>query len=416
MWGRRAVVLLMATASCAAQTLSYQPAWNLFSPEQDIEIGQQAEARVLRELPVLHNPTAEAFISQLGARLGSQVPGPRFRFNFSIVDEKAVNAIALPGGPIFVNLGTICAAASEAQLAGLIAHEESHVELRHSTAMVSKEEAQSVPLGTLGGTFGTSVGGLGRLGAAMVASGEFLGYSRAMEKEADAFGTGLMNAAGYDPREMARFFASLDAQGGVSSMQFLSDHPDPGNRRAAISAELAKLGNRSPYREDSPAFNQMQDLICTGSVPRLAPPQQFSFEGTALTPPREWSVYGAQTSLLTLAPADGFGGEDEDNLVRGTIMSIFQGTEGKLIENLHRANPRLHEVAHSRGTIRVEGVSGTTALFTNVNAFNVQETDRLVIVPRPNGQLLYLICIAPTSEFGRYSVVFDQLVASMKLQ
>ncbi len=259
---RFAAVLLVLAA--AQSSRYYKPGWNLFSPQQDVAYGRQAEAAALRQLPLLHDAAAQQYLAALGDKLARHLSGLRFPYRFHIVRRKAVNAFALPGGPIFLYTGTICFARNEAQLAGVLAHEESHVALRHSTAMASKQYAASIPLGILGGLIGNAAGGLAQLGAKFAVGSVFLKYSRDMESQADALGAQDMNAAGYDPRQMAQFFERLEAQPGGGGVQFLSDHPNPGHRMAAVEAEIPTLGPHPPYTNDSAAFRRLHAALCGG--------------------------------------------------------------------------------------------------------------------------------------------------------
>ncbi len=257
-------LLLWLLAVRAAQTSYYKPGWNLFSAQQDVGFGRQAEAAALRQLPMLGAPQAQSYVAGLGDKLAHHMPGPPFPYRFHIVSQKSVNAFALPGGPVFVNVGAICFARNEAQLAGVLAHEESHVSLRHSTAMASKQYAAQIPLTILGGLLGNAAGGLAQLGAKFAVGSVFLKYSRDMESQADALGAQVMNAAGYDPRQMAQFFEALEAQPGGNAIQFLSDHPNPGNRLTAVETEIPTLGPHPPYQNDSEAFRRIHAALCGG--------------------------------------------------------------------------------------------------------------------------------------------------------
>jgi hypothetical protein len=394
-----------------AQTSYYHPGWNLFSPQQDVALGQQAEAQELRQLPIVHNSADGRYLTQLGDKLASHMPGPRFPFNFHLVAQKDINAFALPGGPVFVNVGAVCAARNEAQLAGVVAHEESHVALRHSTSMASKKEAISVPLGILGGIFNSGAGQLANLGAQMLVGGVFLKYSRDMESQADALGAQVMNASGYDPRQMAQFFESLEAQGGSNAAQFLSDHPSPGNREAAVTQEIPTLGEHPPYVTNTPAFQGFQASLCHGSAP-AGGGNTVRFQGYQLQPPPGWSVYGDQTSQLTLAPANGLSNDGgQTTIVRGTIVSTYGGSLDQLITELRRSNPDLRADPGERA--QAGGLSGTSVMLHNRNAAGVPETDQIVFLPNNDQSALYFIFIAPSAEFSRYRSTFNAILASL---
>lgn len=418
---RLLVLLCFLPGLASAQTSYYKPNWTLFSPEQDVQMGQQAEQQELKQLPILHDPAAENYITQLGQKLASHMPGPKFPFSFHIVNQKDINAFALPGGPIFVNLGAICAAKNEAQLAGVMAHEESHVAQRHSSSMLSKKQAASVPLSILGGLFGSGTGRLLNLGAQLAVGSVFLKYSRDMESQADALGAQVMSDSGYDPRQMAQFFETLEAQGGGGSVQFLSDHPNPGNRTAAIEKEIPTLGPHPPYQDDSPAFDRIHSDLCNGSVPKklasgaAAGVQQVTVGGVAMAVPPGWQVYGDQTSQLTLAPANGISGSgDQTQVVRGAIVSTFQGSLDALIGQLRQGNPQLRPLAGTSSSPNVAGTTASAIQLSNQTPQNSAETDWLVLLPRPGADSVYWVFVAPSAEFRRDQTTFEGILRSAK--
>ena len=160
---------------------------------------------------------------------------PEFRYSFKVVNVREINAFALPGGPMYVNRGMIEAAHTEGEVAGVMAHELSHVVLRHGTAQATK--ATKYEIGTL---FGAVVGSIigGNVGSAVAQGTQFglgtafLRFSREFERQADLLGSHIMAAAGYDPLEMASMFKTIEKQGGSGGPQWLSDHPNPGDRYA----------------------------------------------------------------------------------------------------------------------------------------------------------------------------------------
>jgi len=144
----------------------YQPTRgsNAFSQEQEIQAGQEASADVLKKMPVLpEDDPVTQYVQRLGAQLTAHAPGDPWPYHFHVVNQKEINAFALPGGPIFVNMGTIQAADNEAQLAGVMAHEISHVVQRHATRAATKQMKVQMPLQILGALLGRS--SLGQLAA-----------------------------------------------------------------------------------------------------------------------------------------------------------------------------------------------------------------------------------------------------------
>ncbi len=248
----RRVAAVLALSSLGLATPA--AALNLFSPQQDVEIGRRAAADAERRLRIVRDPVAEGYVNAVVQRLAAVAPGPRFAYRARIVDSPEINAFALPGGYVYVNRGLLGAVRSEDELAGVLAHEISHVAERHGTSQASKAYGAQLGVGLLGQILG---GRNNRLSAAEQIVGGlglnalFLKFSRNAESEADHVGAATMARAGYNPLAMASFFDLLAAQqrsnpGAVS--RFFSDHPAPANRAAAIRAEAARLsaGRRAP--------------------------------------------------------------------------------------------------------------------------------------------------------------------------
>src|SRR5256712_5319750 len=217
---------------------------NRFKPADDVRLGRQAAAEAEQQFPLLRDAEVTAFVESVGQRLVASIPPefrhPEFRFYFKVINASDINAFALPGGPMFVNRGMIEAARTEGEMAGVMAHELSHVALRHGTAQATKAQKYQVGAG-VAGILGTIFGGpgLGQVAQAPFAV-SFLRFSREYETEADLLGARIMANAGYDPRDLANVFRTIQAQGGGGG-GFLSDHPSPANRYARINQEAQSL-------------------------------------------------------------------------------------------------------------------------------------------------------------------------------
>ncbi len=252
MYRRLAVLsICFVFSACAARKPGQpiQPGFNMFSKQQDMEVGKEAAAKVEQQYEVVRDQRLQDYIRQVGGRL-ARTPSAvdsGFPFSFTLLNVKEVNAFALPGGPTFVFTGLINSADNEAQLAGVLAHEISHVILRHGTNQASKANLLQIPAALAGAALGDSAKArLVELGLGAGMTGMFLHFSRTDESQADAMGARIMSEAGYNPIEMAHFFEKLEAQGGPGVPQFLSDHPNPGNRVKAVEAEIRALPQR-PY-------------------------------------------------------------------------------------------------------------------------------------------------------------------------
>src|SRR5581483_10820371 len=123
-----AVAALASGAPMLHASAEFTPCKNNFTPQQQIELGDKAKEQVYKAMPVLPDSSpVTQYIQRLGRKLVAAAPGQKWPYNFHVTDVAEINAFALPGGSVFVNLGTIQAAQSEAQLAGVMAHEISHV-------------------------------------------------------------------------------------------------------------------------------------------------------------------------------------------------------------------------------------------------------------------------------------------------
>src|SRR5262245_11565271 len=267
-----AVILAFTLAVPAfADRTQLKPGFNLFSPAQDVEMGRQVSREAEAQLPIMNDRQATAYLNSLGRQLASRAPNSgQYPFQFKIVNDKSINAFALPGGFIYVNRGTFDAAANEAQLAGVIAHEIGHVVLRHGTNQASKAYAAQAPLALLGGVLGSnSVGSvIAQLGIGFGVNSLLLKNSRDAERQADLMGTQILYDAGYDPRQMAQFFERLQAESKGRAIQFFSDHPNPENRIGSVNNEVAKLGARSGARLDSPDFQEVKRTLASAPESR----------------------------------------------------------------------------------------------------------------------------------------------------
>src|SRR5436309_961809 len=201
-----ALALLLLPLAATGQTRIVAPK-NKYKISDDVQVGRQAAQQVYQQMPMLNDSAVRAYVNSVGQRLAAAIPPeyqhPEFRFTFDVVDARDINAFALPGGPMFVNRGMIEAADTEGEMAGVMAHEMSHVALRHVTAQAT--ETQKYQIGSvlgqlagavIGGGIGQVIGGASQVGFGLGA----LKYSRGYEKQADILGAQIMARASDDPR------------------------------------------------------------------------------------------------------------------------------------------------------------------------------------------------------------------------
>lgn len=261
-----AVLLVGASTQSAWARFQPQSCKNSFTEQQEITEGGKVAAEVFKQMPVLPDSSpVSQYVRQLGAKLVAVAPGYKWPYNFHVVASEEINAFALPGGAMFVNLGTIQAAETEAQLAGVMAHEISHVVMRHSTCNLTKQQTIGTwaGLGQMVAGIALGNGALGSManqGIGMVTGLGFLRMSRDYEKQADLLGAGILYDAGYDPRGLPQFFETIQAKYGEGGAQIFSDHPNPGNRTQYVNAEIATFPPRPNATVTSPEFTKIRAL------------------------------------------------------------------------------------------------------------------------------------------------------------
>lgn len=448
---------LQAPAGSKSQP-KFKPGINFFSPEQDVEMGRQSAEQIMRETPMLDDPQISSYISQLGTKLAAKAAGEKFPYNFRTVATREINAFALPGGYLFVNAGTIAAARNEGELAGVMAHEIAHAALRHGTSQASKQRIAQMGLGILGtlasGGEGADLGGavsaIGGLGANLL----FLKNGRTAEKQADLEGARIIAEAGYDPRDMANFFKTLQAEGGQRTPEMLSDHPDPGNRIEYIMAEIPNLPVATNPVHTSPEFEQVKARL-TGRAPQLSatsqlrrigkdpahlelgvrPPRpagQFkgfqSEDGSfALQVPSNWDTLRANQSNYIFAPKGAYGkmpnqSEDSMMVTHGIFVGAMEVRQGDLasatrafIQRQLETNADFQQLGQMKETT-LAGQQALAAAVAGPSAINgVAEIDVTYTTVTADGRMFYIITIAPEDEAEAYKVAFQQILRSLRL-
>lgn len=272
-----AVVAMSPVLLYAIGNLNFKPGFNLFSRAQDVELGRKASGEINSQVPLIKDRQVVNYVNQLGKRLAQSAPnqssGVRYDWTFHVVNSSEINAFALPGGFIYINRGAIEAAQDEAQIAGVIAHEEGHVVMRHGTHQASEMMLAQAPLSILGGLLGQSSSlavQLAKLGINFGVNSILLRNSRDAEAQADEVGTYILYHAGYDPYAMAQFFEIIQKKYPQQTIQFFSDHPNPGNRIKNVDREIPLLGPKRKWKTNSPEFDAVKKRL--GEMPPAPKP------------------------------------------------------------------------------------------------------------------------------------------------
>jgi Zn-dependent protease with chaperone function len=464
--GTAITVALIAVGSCFAELRQLRPGFNLFSTQQDVQIGKEAVAEMSRQLPMARNPEVDRYLNVLLGKLEQsryarslESDGSRaamFPFQIRAVASKPVNAFSLPGGPIFVNTGAIVAAENEAQLAGVIAHEMSHIVLRHPTNQASKRNLVALPALLASALAGDSLlGHLAQIGIGFTANSALLKFSRTDEAEADYNGAEIMADAGYDPRELARFFENLEAKTGRGDVlvQFLSDHPNPGNRKAATEDEIRQMPRRTYATDETGQFSRIREVArrvptpaptheatengpAARNIPPGVPPgarpsaQLRTYDGRSysLSYPGNWQVHAATSrgDSVTIAPGEGlvpgagghvsigYGMEVSYYVPEGRGAELERDTDA-LIRRLQQTNAEMRNGREPRSILVAGETALLSTLYSRSSYRNEREVDVLVTAVRPRG-LFYIVFIAPESEFDSVQKTFEEVVKSVRFE
>jgi len=448
---------LVMPLSLVAQTqIKYHS--NRYSPQDDVKVGLQAAQEAEQQFPLLRDESVNGYVERVGQRLASAIPSefqhPEFRYYFKVVNASDINAFALPGGPMYVNRGMIQAANNEGEMAGVMCHELSHVALRHGTAQATKAQKYSI-LSGIAGIAGTILGGQGVGQLAQLPFGVyFLKFSREYETEADVLGARICANAGYDPRDLANMFKTIERQGGGGG-GFLSDHPSPKDRYARINQEAQYLRVNNPIR-DTRDFARVQERLRgypraqtmaeiarsgqrnpvgdnTGNYPSNVPAGRVEYPSNryqsygifngnvSVSVPNNWrqinegnsvwfvpeGAYGQYNGQAVYTHGASFG-------VAQTNSSNLQSATQELVNSLAQGNNNLR----SSGGYQRTTMSGRNALFTTLSNINEAtgrpESVRVITTQLRNGQLFYMVAVAPQTE-RNFENAFDTILRSVRI-
>ena len=456
-WLALVAITAMPFSALAQTQIKYHS--NKYSVQDDVKLGRQAAQEAEGQFPLLRDETVRSYVENVGRRLVSAIPSEfqhsEFQYYFKVVNARDINAFALPGGPMYVNRGMIEAARTEGEMAGVMAHEISHVALRHGTAQASKGQKYGLLAG-IAGIAGTIFGGpgVGQLAQAPFAV-YMLKFSREYETEADVLGAQIMARAGYDPRDLAQMFRTIEQQGGGGG-GFLSDHPSPSDRYARINREAQLLRVNAGNRGDSREFARIQERLRgyqraptmaeiqrsgqryptgepTGNQPDNPPTGRVSYPssryenvsifngGVQVSVPNNWRQINDGSSVW-FVPEGAYGQYNGQAVyTHGASFGVAQTNN----RNLQSATQELvNGLAQGNNNLRTSGgyqrttMSGRNALYTTLTNTNEAtgrpENVRVITTQLRNGQLFYMIAVAPQSE-RNFENAFQTILQSVRI-
>lgn len=456
-----ALVLVVALAGSApvAQTEIKLPK-NSYTPAQDVELGKKAAAEARKQYPVIDDQVIARYLTTLGGRLVAVAPRdlnqPVYEYSFTPLNVKEINAFALPGGPMFVNRGMFDAAKEEGEVVGVMAHELAHVLLRHGTANASKAQNPWLQLGQLAGIVGGAVVG-GAAGSAIIQGSQFglgtilLKYSRDFEKQADLLGAQLMARAGYDPRALARMFETIEKESkGGGSPQWMSSHPNPGNRTAYINKEAEQLiverfadtagfpvvktafaalppGKSSAElaKRNGSSGGEAPTAVGVPGRPVPAPSSDFRNVGVngifTATVPSNWTGVESADSIKfvppnALGPLNGqtvFTHGVEFGVAKSDSRDLREATSTWLAA-VRQGNPGMR-VAGEQRTLRLSQRTTIATPLSNPSPLGGEEWITMYTTFLADGNLFYYLTLVPAREAPDYDLTFERITRTLRL-
>lgn len=240
------IFTLIAVSGCVTNPVTGKEQFMLVSPREDIEIGRKYAPEVEKQLGgKIESPVIEQYINSIGQKVARVSHNKDLKFTYVAVNDDSMNALALPGGYIFITRGMLEKLNNESQLAGILAHETLHVTARHSAAAMS----QQIGMGALLSVAMTQTTSQGASTAARLTT-QLIGlkYSREAEKEADRYGMDYMVKAGYSPNGMVETMQILAEESTQRPVEFFSTHPNPENRVGLLKRHIGKRGYDYNYQ------------------------------------------------------------------------------------------------------------------------------------------------------------------------
>ena len=425
--------------------------------DQETQLGKDAASQVEKEMEVVKNPEVEAWLNRIGQQLAKTPQANAYPYYFKLVNEDSINAFALPGGPMFVHTGLIKAADNEGEVAGVLAHEMSHVALRHGAAQMSKQQTWGSVFGALGAAGGILGGGASgqcslicqaaQMGAGLGQNSLLMKFSRGYEHDADLNGARMMNSASYDPIGLPSFFEKLQSQMGKAGEPkglalFMASHPATGSRIEYVQQDLQFYEKKGTYTADTGQFARIKQLVAGIPPAKLKPaallsvvqgnpranlPQgykDYAAKGFSIAYPASWQAgQPQQGSSVYMVPQGGVtqmqSGATE--LVSGVMVDYYvpdkgadsttlEGSTSEFVDALKKGDSNLR--AERPVPFNLGGRPAMTVkLFTKTST----GVDQIVYIASSVRQagLWYMVMAVPTQQQGLLDPAFQQMMSTV---
>ena len=449
------MLMMPMAATVSAQTRIKAPK-NKYKVQDDAKIGREASVEVEKQFPIISDAQMSQYVENVGRKLVNAIPSEfqqsAFRYTFKIVNARDINAFALPGGPMYINRGMIEAAKNEGEMAGVMAHEISHVALRHGTAQATQQSNPINQILGIGAILGGAILG-GQTGAAIgqtIYNGLLVyPYSREYETQADTLGAQILANAGYDPLDLANMFKTIEKESGGSGPEFLSSHPNPQNRYENITREAQLLRVSSNPIKSTAGFERTQSKLRnmpraqtmeeiqkkSQNNPQQSPTSNGRYESRVALPstrtrvfsggdwvqlsvPNNWQEFPAESEVW-FAPQGAYG---DQGITHGAIVGVYPGQSKNLstatqeyVDGVLQANNYLRARTNYTQTT-ISGRQGYGIVLAGTSPVtNRTEVVTVYTTQLRNGDLLYFETVVPESEARSYDATFRNMIRSIRL-
>jgi predicted Zn-dependent protease len=304
------ILTILWFLSCAINPVTGERELMLLTEKDEIKMGKETDKQIIVMYGIYSDGQLTQYINSMGQRMAGICHRPHLKFEFKVMDNSIINAFAVPGGYVYFTRGILAYLNSEAELAGVMGHEIGHVAARHSAKQYSKAQLAGLGIG-LGSIFSeqfAQYSGLVQQGIGLL----FLKFSRDNEREADKLGVEYSTKIGYDSKEMANFFVTLDkmsSKGKGSLPNWLSTHPNPENRIEAIRSEsqrLQRLSTKKKWEINRDNYLRKINGIIYGEDPRQGFVENNIFYHPLLrfqfNVPQGWNINNLPSQVQIISP------------------------------------------------------------------------------------------------------------------
>ncbi len=397
------------TTGCATNPATGRRELSLIPQGQEIAMGQEGAIAAKAQMGIYPDSGIQRYVAALGLGLARASERPDLPWTFTVVDDESVNAFALPGGPIFISRGILTHMNSEAQLVAVLGHEIAHVTAKHSVSQISKQQIYQI--GLIGAMvvrpelqqFGQVASqGLGLL---------FLKFGRDDETQADELGFRYMTKANYAPSEMAEMFRTLgrlsgDGEGSRGTPEWMSTHPDPGNRVEKTQERIAASATSfTGAKVERDGFLRRLDGMIFGEDPQNGYFQQTAFIHPTLKFrfdfPAGWRTQNGAQQVI--------GGSPQGDAQIALTLAGNVAPSAALQKFFQQQGVQAGQASNNA----INGSAAAVAQFVAQNQDGSQIAGYVAYIQQDN-VTYQLVAITPRQQFNRYDAAFRGTINSFQ--